>query len=140
MYTCVLVSIRIHPIRYYCSYRCHGSSDMSVDRFVLQPLPPCGIYWRCVVEMRHVLKNLNLFWKRACSRLPLRVNNDYRWNLLFHFYRHIAWYINVHRFWMYPANMGALLNIHHYYSSTDVVFLLSSEQIQANQYAFTTHI
>ena len=49
-----------HPVRYYCRCQCLDSSHMVIVRLVLQP-PLCGIGCRQILEMRRLLKLLNLF-------------------------------------------------------------------------------
>ena len=64
-YLCELVSIRNHsensghPVIYYCRCQCLGSSHIVIVHLVLQP-PVCGIGCRQVLEMRRLLKFLNL--------------------------------------------------------------------------------
>ena len=49
-----------HPVRYYCRCQCLGSSHMVIVRLVLQP-PLCAIGCQQILEMRCLLKILNLF-------------------------------------------------------------------------------
>ena len=49
-----------HPVRYYYKSQCLGSSHKVIVRLVLQP-PLCGIGCRQILEMRRLLKILNLF-------------------------------------------------------------------------------
>jgi len=56
----VYLIITVIAFRYYCRCQCLGLSHMVIVRLMLHP-PLSGIGCRQILEMRHLLKILNLF-------------------------------------------------------------------------------
>jgi len=104
-----------HPVWYNCRYFCLGSSYMAmvILHLALQNTLYGTGCWQ-ILELCHLLKVFNLFWKLTLSKLFSTINNDYRSNHLLCFYIHIIWSITIQHIWMAPANMDAWLNIHYY--------------------------
>ena len=105
-----------HPVRYYCRCLCLGTSHMVIVHFVLQP-PLRGLGSRQILEMRRLLKILNLFSKHTCSMLLSLINfksiKCFFTAILFGI---LLYYILfVQRLLLAPASKGALINMHYYY-------------------------